>query len=91
MAIIRTLVKARKEQNLTQADLAFKTGINQGDYQPSGTRQSQSIFEHVEKLADGLNMTLHIEFSPKARASEHLSGFQSTAILHPIRTLSQQK
>lgn len=73
MAIIRTLVKARKEQNLTQADLAFKTGINQGDISRLERGNRNPSLNMLKKLADGLNMTLHIEFSPKARASEHLS------------------
>lgn len=28
---VRAIVKARKEQQITQADLAARTGINQGD------------------------------------------------------------
>ena len=31
MDIIRAIVKARKEQQITQAELAACTGINQGD------------------------------------------------------------
>ena len=31
MDIIRAIVKARKEQQITQAELAARTGINQGD------------------------------------------------------------
>ncbi len=71
MAIIRTLVKARKEQNLTQADLASKTGINQGDISRLERGSRNPSLNMLKKLADGLNMTLHIEFSPKARTSEH--------------------
>ena len=36
MNIIRAIIAARKDQNLTQADLATRTGINQADiYQPA--------------------------------------------------------
>ena len=31
MNIIRAIIAARKEQNITQADLAIRTGINQAD------------------------------------------------------------
>ena len=63
MEIIRTLVKARREQNLTQTDLVMRTDINPDD---------------ISRLERGnrnpsLNMSLHIEFTPKRTASEHLS------------------
>ena len=73
MEIIRTLTKARKEQNLTQADLAMRTGINQGDISRLERGNRNPSLNMLKKLADGLNMSLHIEFTPKAPTPEHLS------------------
>ena len=73
MEIIRTLIKARKEQNLTQADLAMRTGINQGDISRLERGNRNPSLNMLKKLADGLNMSLRIEFTPKAPASGHLS------------------
>ena len=73
MEIIRTLIKARKEQNLTQADLAMRTGINQGDISRLERGNRNPSLNMLKKLADGLNMSLRIEFTPKTPASGHLS------------------
>ena len=73
MEIIRTLIKARKEQYLTQADLAMRTGINQGDISRLERGNRNPSLNMLKKLADGLNMSLRIEFTPKAPASGHLS------------------
>ena len=65
MDIIRAIVKARKEQKITQAELAAKTGINQGDISrlERGTRNPS--LNMLKKLASGLGMQLKIEFRPK--------------------------
>lgn len=66
MDIIRAIVKARKEQHITQAELAARTGINQGDISrlERGTRNPS--LNMLKKLASGLGMQLKIEFLPKA-------------------------
>ncbi len=66
MDIIRAIVKARKEQQITQAELAARTGINQGDISrlERGTRNPS--LNMLKKLASGLGMQLKIEFRPKA-------------------------
>jgi len=66
MDIIRAIVKARKEQQITQAELAARTGINQGDISrlERGTRNPS--LNMLKKLASGLGMQLKIEFLPKA-------------------------
>ena len=66
MDIIRAIVKARKEQQITQAELAARTGINQGDISrlERGTRNPS--LNMLKKLANGLGMQLKIEFLPKA-------------------------
>lgn len=67
MDIIRAIVKARKEQQITQAELAARTGINQGDISrlERGTRNPS--LNMLKKLANGLGMQLKIEFLPKAQ------------------------
>ena len=54
MDIIRAIVKARKEQQITQAELSARTGINQGDISrlERGTRNPS--LNMLKKLANGL-------------------------------------
>ena len=68
MDIIRAMVRLRKEQQLTQADLSERTGINQGDISrlERGTRNPS--LNMLKKLADGLGMQLRIDFIPKENA-----------------------
>ncbi len=63
--IIKAMVRVRKEQNMTQAELSARTGINQGDISrlERGTRNPS--LNMLKKLADGLGMQLKIEFLPK--------------------------
>ena len=65
MDIIKAIVEARTSQHLTQKELAERTGINQADISKleNGTR-NQSI-NLLKRLADGMGMTLKIEFVPK--------------------------
>ena len=67
MDIIRAIVKARKEQQITQAELSARTGINQGDISrlERGTRNPS--LNMLKKLASGLGMQLKIEFVPKSQ------------------------
>lgn len=69
MDIIRAMVRLRKEQHLTQADLSERTGISQGDISrlERGTRNPS--LNMLKKLADGLGMQLRIDFIPKEAAS----------------------
>ncbi len=66
MDVIRAMVDARISQNLTQKELAERTGINQADISKleNGTRNpSLKLLKH---LADGMGMTLKLEFVPKS-------------------------
>ena len=60
MDVIRAIVDARTSQNLTQKELAERTGINQADISKleNGTRNP---------LAEGMGMALKIEFVPKQK------------------------
>lgn len=65
MDIIKAIVEARISQHLTQKELAERTGINQADISKleNGTRNPS--INLLKRLADGMGMTLKIEFVPK--------------------------
>lgn len=67
MDVIRAIVDARTSQNLTQKELAQKTGINQADISKleNGTRNPS--INLLKRLADGMGMALKIEFIPKQK------------------------
>ena len=68
MDVIRAIVDARTSQNLTQKELAERTGINQADISKleNGTRNPSVNL--LKRLADGMGMALKIEFVPKQKA-----------------------
>ncbi len=68
MDVIRAMVDARISQNLTQKELADRTGINQADISKleNGTRNPS--LKLLKRLADGMGMTLKLEFVPKKPA-----------------------
>lgn len=68
MDVIRAMMEARISQNLTQKELAERTGINQADISKleNGTRNPS--LKLLKRLADGMGMTLKIEFVPKETA-----------------------
>ena len=65
MDVIRAIVEARASQNLMQKELAERTGINQADISKleNGTRNPSVNL--LKRLAEGMGMTLKIEFVPK--------------------------
>lgn len=65
MDVIRAIVEARISQDMTQKELAERTGINQADISKleNGTRNPS--LKLLKRLADGMDMTLKIEFIPK--------------------------
>ncbi len=65
--VIRAIVDARTSQNLTQKQLAERTGINQADISKleNGTRNPS--INLLKRLADGMGMMLKIEFVPKQK------------------------
>ena len=60
MDAIRSMIKARKSQNLTQKQLAELVGIDQGDI----SKLENGLFQLLKRIADSMNMTLKIEFYP---------------------------
>lgn len=67
MDVIRAIVNARTSQNLTQNELAKRTGINQADISKleNGTRNPS--INLLKRLAEGMGMSLKIEFVPKQK------------------------
>ena len=67
MDVIRAIIEARTSQNLTQKELAERTGINQADISKleNGTRNPSVAL--LKRLAEGMDMALKIEFIPKRR------------------------
>ena len=65
MDIIRAMIDARHAKNLTQKELAERTGINQADISKleNGTRNPS--LKMLKRLAEGMDMTLRLEFVPK--------------------------
>lgn len=65
--VIRAIVDARVSQNLTQMQLAERSGINQADISKleNGTRNPS--INLLKRLADGMDMALKIEFIPKQK------------------------
>ncbi len=65
MDVSRVMVDARISQNLSQKELAKRTGIDQADISKleNGTRNPS--LKLLKRLADGMGMTLKLEFVPK--------------------------
>ena len=64
MDVIRAMIDNRIAQNLTQKELAERTGINQADISKleNGTRNPS--LKLLKRLAAGMGMALKIEFVP---------------------------
>ncbi|MEE8886408.1 MAG: helix-turn-helix transcriptional regulator [Eubacteriales bacterium] len=65
--ITMTLVKARKEAGLTQAELSAKTGISQADISRLENGSRNPSIALLKRIAKALNSTLRIEFVPNQR------------------------
>lgn len=66
LEIIRAIADARIAQNLTQKELAERTGINQADISKleNGTRNPS--LKLLKRLADGMDMDLQLVFTPRS-------------------------
>ena len=63
--IIRAMVDARTSQNMTQKELSERTGINQADISKLENGTRNPTVNLLKRLAEGMGMTLKIEFIPK--------------------------
>ena len=59
---IKAIIAARIEQNLTQKELAQKTGIRQSNISRIENGNSSPTIATLQQLANGMGKTLHIEF-----------------------------
>lgn len=66
-SIIQAIIDARKNSGMTQKDLAKKTGITQGDISRLENGSANPSLKTLQRLAEGMGMTLKLEFVPAAR------------------------
>jgi DNA-binding XRE family transcriptional regulator len=59
---IKAIITARMEQNLTQKELAKKTGIRQSNISRIENGNCSPTVATLQQIADGVGKTLHIEF-----------------------------
>ena len=64
MDVIRAMVDMRIKQNLTQKELASRTGIDQVDISKLENGTKNPSLKLLKKLAAGMGMQLKIEFVP---------------------------
>ncbi len=64
-AIIRAMVDARKSTGLTQKELSERTGIAQSDISKFEKGGGNPSLKTLQRLADGMGMTLRIAFEPR--------------------------
>lgn len=66
--VIRAMIEARTSQNLTQKQLAEKTGIAQTEISrlENGTRNPS--IKLLQRLAEGMGMVLDVRFIPRETA-----------------------
>lgn len=63
--VVRAIIEAHKEQQLTQQELADRTGINRADISRLENGNANPSLKLLKRLADGLEMNIKIEFTPK--------------------------
>lgn len=64
-AVIRAIIEARRQSGLTQKELAERTGIAQGDISKLENGNANPSIRTLQRLANGMGMTLKVEFIPR--------------------------
>lgn len=64
-AVIQAMIDARKNSGLTQKELSERTGIAQGDISKLENGNANPSIRTLQRLADGMGMTLKVEFLPQ--------------------------
>jgi len=59
---IKAIVAARTEQDITQKELAEKTGLRQSNISRIETGRCSPTIATLQQIAEGLGKTLHLEF-----------------------------
>lgn len=62
---IQAIIDARKNRNMTQKELAERTGIDQADISKIETGNANPALSTLKRLAEGMDMVLKLEFVPK--------------------------
>ena len=62
---MQAMIDARKRCNMTQKELAERTGIDQSDISKIETGNANPALSTLKRLADGMDMVLMLEFIPK--------------------------
>jgi transcriptional regulator with XRE-family HTH domain len=62
---IQAIIDARKSSNMTQKELAQKTGIDQADISKIENGIANPALSTLKRLAEGMDMVLKLEFIPK--------------------------
>ena len=65
MEVIRAIIDARIASNLTQKELAEKTGIAQTEISKLENGNRNPSIKLLQRLAEGMDMVLTISFKPK--------------------------
>ncbi len=64
--IIQAMIDARESTGMTQKELAEKTGITQADISRLENGNANPSLKTLQRLAEGMGMTLKLEFIPSA-------------------------
>jgi predicted transcriptional regulator len=59
---LKEIIRARAEQNLTQEELAKRSGIRQSNLSRIETGSCSPTISTLQQIAKGVGKTLHIEF-----------------------------
>ena len=62
--VIRAMIEARQEKNITQKELSDLTGIAQADISRLENGNANPSLRTLQRLAAGLGMTIKLEFIP---------------------------
>ena len=65
-AIVKAMAEARRSTGITQEELSQRTGIAQSDISKLENGNANPSLKTLKRLADGLGMTLKVEFLAKA-------------------------
>ena len=65
--MIQALIDARKNCNMTQKELAERTGIDQSDISKIERGNANPSLSTLKRLAEGMDMILRLEFIPKTK------------------------
>ena len=68
-AVIQAMIDARRSSGLTQKELSQRTGIAQGDISKLENGNANPSIRTLQRLANGMGMTLKVEFVPSVAAS----------------------